>query len=64
MIVAEYDAIAAGLVERLTAERIPDFIIEPDPVRAGQLFGDRLSVLAGENDNRVTYERALAGCGS
>ena len=61
VIIAEYDAIAAGLVERLTAERIPYFIIEPDPVRAGQLFGDRLSVIAGENDNRATYERALAG---
>jgi Trk K+ transport system NAD-binding subunit len=61
VIIAEFDAIAAGLIERLGAERVPYFVIEPDPVRAGQLFGDRLSVLAGENDNRTTYERAAAG---
>jgi voltage-gated potassium channel len=60
VIVAEYDAIAAGLVGRLDNERIPYFIIEPNPTRAGQLFSDRLSVLAGENDNRATYERAQA----
>ena len=60
VIVAEYDAIAAGLVERLADERIPYVVIEPDPVRAGQLFSDRIAVLAGENDNRATYERALA----
>jgi len=60
VIVAEYDAIARGLVERLTEERIPYVVIEPDPIRAGQLFSDRVSVLAGENDNRATYERALA----
>ena len=59
VIVAEYDAIAAGLVVRLHDEQIPYFILEPDPNRAGQLFGDRLSVLAGGNDDRVTYERAL-----
>lgn len=60
VIIAEYDAIAAGLAERLTAEGIPYVVIEPDPGRAGQLFGDRISVLAGENDNRFTYERAGA----
>lgn len=60
VLIAEYDAICVGLVERLDAERIPYFVIEPDPTRAGQLFSDRLSILAGENDNRVTYERALA----
>jgi Trk K+ transport system NAD-binding subunit len=60
VIIAEYDAIAAGLVERLVAEDIPYVVIEPDPGRAGQLFGDRIAVLAGENDNRFTYERAAA----
>ena len=60
VIIAEYDAIAAGLAERLTAERIPYVVIEPDPGRAGQLFGDRISVLAGENDSRFSYQRAGA----
>ncbi len=59
VIVVEYDAIAAGLVERLAEEQIAYVVIEPDPNRAGQLFSDRLSVLAGESDNRATYERAL-----
>jgi voltage-gated potassium channel len=60
VIVAEYDAIAAGLIERLTDERIGYVVIEPNPTRAGQLFSDRVTVLAGENDNRATYERGLA----
>ena len=59
VIIVEYDAIAAGLVERLAEEQIAYVVIEPDPNRAGQLFSDRLSVLAGESDNRATYERAL-----
>jgi Trk K+ transport system NAD-binding subunit len=60
VIVAEYDAIAAGLIERLVADAIPYVVLEPDPNRAGQLMDDGVVVLAGENDNRVTYERAAA----
>ena len=60
VIIAELDPIAEGLIERLVAENIPYVVIEPDPAKAGQLFGDRIRVLAGENDNRLTYERAAA----
>jgi Trk K+ transport system NAD-binding subunit len=60
VIIAEYDPIAAGLIERLTSEDIPYVLIEPDVVRAGQFFGDRIFVVAGENDNRITYERTAA----
>jgi Trk K+ transport system NAD-binding subunit len=60
VIIAEYDAIAIGLVERLAAEQIPYVVVEPDPIRAGQLFGDGVRVLTGENDSRLTYERARA----
>jgi Trk K+ transport system NAD-binding subunit len=60
VLIAEYDPIASGLVERLAAESIPYFVLEPDPVKAGQLFSDGISVLAGENDNRATYARAAA----
>ena len=60
VIIAEYDAVAAGLVERLTGENIPYVVVEPNPVRAGQLFAERIFVIAGENDNRMTYERAAA----
>jgi len=60
VIIVEYDAVAAGLIDRLTTERIPYVVIEPDLVRAGQLAGDRVSVLAGDSDNRLTYQRAGA----
>jgi Trk K+ transport system NAD-binding subunit len=60
VIIAEYDPIAAGLAERLASEQIPHVVIEPDPARAAQLFGERITVMAGENDNRRTYERAAA----
>jgi Trk K+ transport system NAD-binding subunit len=60
VIVAEYDAIAAGLIERFVAEGIPYVVLERDPSRAGQLIGEGVAVLAGENDNRLTYERAAA----
>ena len=60
VIIAEYDAIAAGLIERCAAEAIPYVVLEPDPSRAGQLIGEGVVVLAGENDNRLTYERAAA----
>ena len=60
VIIAEYDAIAAGLIDRCVAESIPYVVLEPDPTRAGQLIGDGVMVLAGENDNRLTYERAAA----
>jgi voltage-gated potassium channel len=60
VVIAEYDAVAVGLVERLASEGTPYVVVEPDPVRAGQMFGDGIFVLAGENDNRVTYERAVA----
>jgi Trk K+ transport system NAD-binding subunit len=57
VIIAQYDPIAAGLIERLAAEKIPHVVIERDPVRAGQLAGEGISIVAGENDNRFTYER-------
>src|SRR3712207_1617464 len=37
LIIAEYDAIAAGLIERCVAESIPYVVLERDPGRAGQL---------------------------
>ena len=57
MIITEYDAVAAGLVERLNAAAIPYFIVEPDAAKAARFVSDELSVIAGENDSRETYER-------
>ena len=61
VIIVEYDAIAVGLVQRLTAEGIPCFTIEPDPVKAARLLGDGVSVVAGEIDEQATYERLRTG---
>jgi voltage-gated potassium channel len=60
VIITEYDAVAAGLVERLNAAAIPYFIVEPDAAKAARFVGDDLSVIAGENDSRETYERLHA----
>ena len=60
VIIAEHDAIAAGLIERCVSEGIPYVVLEPDANRAGQLLDAGVAVLVGENDNRATYERAAA----
>jgi voltage-gated potassium channel len=60
VILTEYDAIAVSLVDRLVSEKIPYFVIEPDPAAAARLVGEGISVMAGENDSSATYERANA----
>jgi voltage-gated potassium channel len=60
VILTEYDAIAHGLVERLRTEHIPYYVIEPDPTTAAKMVGERVSVIAGENDSSVTYQRINA----
>jgi Trk K+ transport system NAD-binding subunit len=60
VILTEYDAIASGLVERLRTEHIPYYVIEPDPTKAARMIGEGISVIAGDNDSRVTYERINA----
>jgi voltage-gated potassium channel len=57
VILTEYDPVAAGLVERLRTAGIPYFIVEPDAAKAARFVSEELSVIAGENDSRVTYER-------
>ncbi len=64
LVIARYDALAAALIERLRAEGLPYFVIEPDPARASHLFADDLRVVAGENDKRETYERLRADTAS
>ena len=60
VIITEYDAVAAGLVERLAAAAIPYFIVEPDAAKAAHFISEDLSVVAGDNDSRATYERLRA----
>jgi voltage-gated potassium channel len=61
VIIAEYDAIAIGLVERLRADNVPYFVIEPDVAKAARLVGEGVSVVAGDNDGRQSYENMRAG---
>jgi Trk K+ transport system NAD-binding subunit len=56
VIVAELDPVATGLIERLRDDGIPYFVLEPDPVKAARLADDGISVVAGENDAKRTYE--------
>jgi voltage-gated potassium channel len=60
VIIIEYDPVAIGLIERLRAENIPYFVVEPDPARAARFVADDVWVIAGENDSRTTYERLNA----
>lgn len=60
VILTEIDPLAAGLVERLRNQHIPYFVIEPNPSTAARLTGEGVSVIAGENDSRLTYERVSA----
>lgn len=55
VIFCRYDTIARGLIERLAPFDIPYFVIEPDPVAAGQLHADGIKVVVGEVDSRATY---------
>lgn len=60
VIITEHDPVAAGLIERLAAENIPYFIVEPDPTQAAKFVAEGISVLAGDNDSSATYERLQA----
>lgn len=57
VIVCAWDSIAPGLVQRLRLYGIPYFVIEPDPLAAGRLHRDGVSVVTGDIDARETYER-------
>jgi voltage-gated potassium channel len=60
VLIAAQDMISPGLEARLTREKIPYYVIEPDPVTAGAMLSEGVSVVAGEIDARETYERLHA----
>ena len=60
VIIAEYDAIAIGLIERLRAEAIPYCVIVPDPPVAARMVSEGVWVVTGDNDARRTYEATRA----
>lgn len=57
VIICRYDSIAQGLIRKLSFNRIPVCVLEPDPVAAARLLGEELPVVTGEIDSRETYER-------
>jgi voltage-gated potassium channel len=60
VILTEYDPVASVLIERLRAEDIPYYVIEPNPVTAARMIGEGVRVIAGDNDNSATYQRTNA----
>ena len=57
VIICAYDTIAPGLIERLRLHDVPYFVIEPDPMKAAQMHGDGISVIAGDVDSSLTYRK-------
>ncbi|MPZ77268.1 MAG: potassium transporter TrkA [Deltaproteobacteria bacterium] len=57
VIICAYDTIAPGLIERLRLHDVPYFVIEPDPTKAAQMHGDGISVITGDVDSSLTYEK-------
>src|SRR5688572_3533679 len=60
VIITEYDEIAVALIERLNAEGIQYFVVEPDPTAAARLVDERISAVTGERDSRSTYDHMRA----
>src|SRR5690606_16706397 len=58
VLICNYETIATGLVARLQAYKIPYFVLEAEPNRAGELVSEGISTVLGELDSAATY-RAL-----
>ena len=56
VIISRHDEIASVLIERLRAEEIPYYIVEPDPTAAAQLVNQGIAVVTGELDSQTTYK--------
>jgi hypothetical protein len=62
VILVEYDPVAVGLIDRLRTERIPYFVIEPDPTKAAAMVGEGISVIAESTaDRRAPRPRLGSG---
>jgi Trk K+ transport system NAD-binding subunit len=61
VIIARWDAIGAGLADRLRQYGIPYVVLEPDAATAARLMDEEVTVLTGEVDSRATYENARLG---
>tara|TARA_B100001123_G_scaffold25852_1_gene27884 strand:- start:11882 stop:13600 length:1719 start_codon:yes stop_codon:yes gene_type:complete len=57
VILCRYDEVAKALIERLRANKVPYYVLEPDPIVATRLIDDGISVVTGELDAKLTYEQ-------
>lgn len=55
VIICRHDTITNGLIRKLTLNKIPYCVIEPDTNRATELREEGLHVIAGQVDNPDTY---------
>lgn len=64
VVVVRYDAIAAGLVDRLRPLGIPCFVLEGDAPTARRLYADGVPVVQGDVDARATFEAVRVSAAS
>ena len=61
VIICRYNTIAPKLIERLRHHGIPYFVVESDSDAAVKLYNEGISVVQGDVDSRLNYERAKLG---
>ncbi|MDQ3322935.1 MAG: NAD-binding protein [Acidobacteriota bacterium] len=61
VVICRYDTIAPNLIGRLRHHGIPYFVVESDSAAAVKLYNDGISVVQGDVDSRLTYERLRVG---
>jgi len=60
VILCSLDSVATATMARLRLQGIPYYLLEPDPVRAGQLHQEGIPVVAGMQEDRTVYEALRA----
>jgi len=55
VIITKADSITPGLVERLRLNRVPHFVVEPDPPTAARMHQEGLSVVTGDVESKETF---------
>ncbi|MEM7168401.1 MAG: NAD-binding protein [Planctomycetota bacterium] len=56
VIICRHESTCRGVIRKLEFNKIPYFVIEPDPVAAANMISEHLSIVTGDLDNRETYE--------
>jgi Trk K+ transport system NAD-binding subunit len=61
VVICSYDELARGLIPRLAELEVPYVVIEPDPIEAGRLLSEGISVVTGSRSDGATYSAVHAG---